>query len=135
MTTIAEVRDGLCLAIRSGCGMRAIPYALDTLPAPCAVVTRMEMDPRMVLSKAKAAYPFKVSVFAFRAAEKSAQKKLDVLTEATGDGSFVVAVEDGANWPDDLVDYCSVTSIGEPYQAVIAEETYLAVDFDIEVVF
>lgn len=135
MTTVAEVRDALAIAVRDGCGLRTIAYPSDNLPVPCAVVSRLEMDPRMVFGKATATYPFRVMVFVGRIAEKASQKKLDILTEATGSGSLVVAVEDGDNWPDGLVDYCSVTLIGQPLEAAVAEETYLAVAFDIEVVF
>jgi hypothetical protein len=76
-----------------------------------------------------------VRVFVGRIAEKSAQKRLDELTEASGAGSLVVAVEDGDNWPSDLVDYASVSLIGEPQQVTVADEVFLAVDFDVEVVF
>jgi hypothetical protein len=109
---------------------------LDTVPAPCAVIFREEMDPRMVFSKASAVYNFNVRVFVGRVAEKAAQQKLDTLTEATGDGSLVAAVEDEANWPANLVQYASVTRIGAvPQSAAVADETFLSVDFDIEVVF
>lgn len=136
MTTVADVRDGMAQAITNGCGLRVVPYVTDSVPAPCAVISRSEMDPRMVFAKASAAYQFNVRVYVGRIAEKASQKKLDELAEATGTGSLVVAVEDGDNWTDGLVDYASVTRIGEiPQVALIADEAYLTTDFDIEVVF
>ena len=137
MTTIADVRDGMAQAITKGCGLRCLSYVADSIPAPCAVISRDEMDPRMVLGKASAAYMFNVRVFVGRVAEKAAQQKLDTLTEATGAGSLVAAVEDGANWPTSVaVQYASVTRIGVVPQVVsVADETFLSVDFDIEVVF
>ena len=137
MTTIAEVRDGMAYAITKGCGLRCLSYVADTIPAPCAVISREEMDPRMVFGKASAVYNFNVRVFVGRVAEKASQKKLDTLTEATGTGSLVAAVEDDTNWPSDVtVQYASVTRIGVvPQTAAVADETFLSVDFDIEVVF
>ena len=137
MTTIADVRDGMAQAITAGCGLRCIAYVADSIPAPCAVISRDEMDPRMVLGKASAAYNFNVRVFVGRVAEKSAQQKLDALTEATGSGSLVAAVEDDTNWPSDVVvQYASVTRIGVvPQTVAVADDTFLSVDFDIEVVF
>jgi hypothetical protein len=134
MTTVAQVRDGLAEAITNGCGLRASGYVLDTIAAPCAHVFRREMDPRLVFSKAKAEYRFGVRVFVGRIAEKPAQQRLDELTEASGAGSLVVAVEDSDNWPV-TVDYAVVTLIGEPQQVTVADEVFLAVDFDVEVVF
>ena len=127
----------LAQAITAGCGLRCIAYVADSIPAPCAVISRDEMDPRMVLGKASAAYNFNVRVFVGRVAEKSAQQKLDALTEATGSGSLVAAVEDDTNWPSDVVvQYASVTRIGVvPQTVAVADDTFLSVDFDIEVVF
>ena len=136
MTTIADVRDGMAQAITNGCGLRCVPYVTDSIPAPCAVISRQEMDPRMVFGKANAAYQFNVRVFVGRVAEKASQQKLDTLTEPSGSGSLVAAVEDEANWTANLVHYASVTRIGlVPQTVAVADETFLSVDFDIEVVF
>lgn len=134
MPTIAQVRDGLADAITAGCGLRASGYMTDNVPHPVAHVFRGEMDPRMVMGKAKAAYPFIARVFVGRAAEVAAQKRLDELTEPTGAGSLVAAVEDGDNWSVD-VDYAVVTSIGAVQNVLIADESVLFVDFEIEVCF
>ena len=51
-------------------------------------------------------------------------------------GSLVAAVEDDTNWPSNLVQYASVTRIGVvPQTVAVADETFLSVEFDIEVVF
>ncbi|HUS42881.1 MAG TPA: hypothetical protein VMY16_09460 [Ilumatobacteraceae bacterium] len=133
MTTIAEVRDALSDAITAGTGLRCLAYLQDTIPAPCGHLRRTEFDPRMVLGRASATYPFTLRVYVGRTAEVAAQKALDELAEPTG--GICSAVEDADNWPDDLVQSAYVTSIGEPMVGTVADETFMVCDFNIEVIF
>lgn len=135
MTTIAEVRDGLAHAI-STTGLRTMAYMSSSIPHPCCHVRPDGYDPRMVLGRAKAEYTFTATVFVGPAAERSAQKRCDLIREAWGNESIVQAVEDATNWPSDVeLDYAAVTFVGEPTEVVIAEEKLMIVEFDIEVVF
>lgn len=135
MATIAQVRTALASAVTDGTGLRAEPLVLDSVNAPVAEVVRRPMDPRYIFSGTKANYALTVRVYWPRTAERTAQEGLDRLCEIQGPGSMVAAVEDGANWPDDLVDYAQVVRVG----AVLAVERggveYLVVDFDVEVVW
>lgn len=134
MPTISEVRDSIASAITAGCGLRAVPLLTDSLNPPVAVVVASEYDPRLVLGKAKAEYPFTVRVYVNRPAERSAQLTLDGYREPSGTGSVVAAIEDLDNWTE-TVDYASVTRVGAPTEALIADDLVMAVDFDIEVVW
>lgn len=134
MTNIAEVRDGLAVAIRAGTGLRCFAYAGTTLPHPCGIVTPQGYDPRMVLGKSKATHEFSVTVFVGSAAERSAQQRCDRLREASGTESIVAAVEDSTNWPV-TVDYASVTFVGPVSEEIVAEESLMTFEVDIEVVF
>lgn len=134
MTTIATARDSLSGAITDGAGLRAIPYLSSTIAHPCAHVRLGPYDPRMVLGKSKAEYTFSVTVFVGVAAERSAQIRCDTLREPSGTGSIVAAIENGALW-DATVDYAQVILVGEPAEVVIAEETLMMFEVDVEVVF
>ena len=134
MTTIADVRDGLAEAINAGTGLRTMAYLSGSIPHPCGHVRLGAYDPRMVMGRAKAEYPFIVTVFVGVASDRSAQKRCDRLREPAGDESIVTAVETSANWSVD-VDYASVTMVGEPSEVAVAEEILMTVEFEIEVVF
>ena len=132
MTTLAEARDGLAEAITAGTGLRMYAYQGDTVNAPCGFVRSDEFDPRMVLGRDKAAYPFTVTVYVARVAEVAGFKKLDELREPVG--GITSAVEDGDNWSV-TVDYAQVVNIGTPTATAHADDVYLTCDFEIEVCF
>ena len=102
--------------------------------APIAVVSRRAFDPRLVFAQSKAAYLFTVTVYVDRTDERAAQRALDTLTEISGSGSIVAAIQNGTLWSVS-VDYAAVTQIGEVQAVAIAESNYLAVPIDVEVVF
>lgn len=133
-TTIAQVREALADACKVQ-GLQVSPYPADQITPPAAMVLRKRMDPRMVFSAAKSVYQFGLVVYVARADERSGAIAIDRYCETTGDWSIKQAVEDGANWPSNLVDYAQVTSIGETQVAEVAGAQYLIVEFDIEVVF
>lgn len=134
MTTIAQARTSLAGAISSGAGLRSIPYLSSSIAHPCAHINPGPYDPRMVLGKSKAQYEFTVTVFVGTASDRAAQKRCDALREPSGVGSLVAAIEDGDLWLVD-VDYAQVTLVGEPTLAVIAEETLMMFEVNVEVVF
>lgn len=133
MTTLAEARDGLARAINAGTGLRMYPYPTDTINAPCGFVRSDEFDPRMVLGRDKAAYPFTVIVYVGRVAEVAGQKKLDELREPVG--GITSAVEDETNW-NVTVDYAQVVNVGAAGgDSTNADDVYLTCEFEIEVCF
>ena len=134
MPTVTQVRDDLADVITAGCGLRAAALIQDTMVAPIAIVSRRAFDPRLVFAQSKAAYLFTVTVYVDRTDERAAQRALDTLTEISGSGSIVAAIQNGALWSVS-VDYAAVTQIGEVQAVAIAESNYLAVPIDVEVVF
>ena len=133
MTTVAAVRDDIA-AILNAKTIRAIGWMPDAIPAPCVVVSRREMDPRMVFSEAKAAYQFLLRVYVPRTSERAGQDQLDEWCEPTGSTSIMAALQTGSNWTQ-TVDYAVVTSIGEVFETARADEVFLAVDIEVEVVW
>ena len=133
MTTLNEVHDGLAGAIRDGAGLRCLPYLADTIPAPCGHLERDEFDPRMVLGRASATYPFTLRIYLPRTAEVASQKVIEGYAEPLG--GITSAVENPDNWPDNLVQSAYVTFIGRATIETVADETFMTCDFNIEVIF
>ena len=127
-------RTDLADVITTGTGLRAAPLVQDTMVAPIAVVSRRPFDPRMVLSQAKAAYQFTVTIYADRTDERAAQRKLDAYCELSGATSVLAAIQNGSLWTK-TVDYAQVTQIGDVQAVIIGESNYLAVELQVEVVF
>ena len=134
MTTRKDVRVALASAVQTGAGVRAIGWIPDSIPAPCATVGFREMDPRMVLSGAKSTYQMLVRLWAPRNETRTAQDLLDDWCEPSGSLSVIEAIETGANWSQ-TIDYAQVTSIGELREQVRADDVYLTVDLEVEVVW
>lgn len=138
MTAIADVRDGIARAIRTGTNLRAQAYLLDKIPAPCAQVMHGEYDPRLVFDDRKSEHHFTIRLYFPRIAEEANTKRLDKLREASGAGSIREAVSEETNWPAplrDAVEAVSVTSIGEVSSLSVADEVFLSCDIELEVVF
>lgn len=134
MTTTAEVREALAIA-GSYCGREVKPYLGSTITSGSGYVLRREFDPRMVFSEAKSMRPFMVRFYLNAASPESAQQDIDALCDITGTESFVAAIQNGTNWPDDLVDYAQVVNVGEINDSTVDGTNYFTVDFDIEVVW
>lgn len=134
MTTFADVRQALADAVATT-GLRCLPYPLDDLPVPCAYVDRAEFDPRFVFSQAKASRNLIVQVLLPRDSERAGQIKLDAYCELSGSTSILAAIQDGNNWPDNLVDSASVTSIGDPGVVNVGGVDYLTTVFSVEVIW
>jgi len=134
MTTIGEARSALAEVIRSGTGLRCLPYLSDTVPAPCGILRSMEFDPRYVLGRATAVYEFQLRTYVGHVAEVDAQRILDELRDPTG--GVTSAVEDESLWPANLVQSAYVTLIGATGEIQqVADESFMVCDFNIEVIF
>lgn len=134
MTTIADVRQALAEAVETT-GLRCSPYVLDTINPPCAFVERRAMDPRMVFSQSNAVWRFSVRCYFQRTAERSGQMEMDSYCELSGERSLIAAIQDEANWPDDLIHHAAVVDVGDTRLVSHAGIEYLSVDFDTEVVW
>lgn len=134
MTTIAEVRDGIAQAITEGTGLRTMSYVSSSVPHPCAYVRFGPYDPRLVLGRGTVEYQVFVTVFLGPVSERAVSLRADRIREMTGDESIVAALESTTLLPAG-VHYATVTMVGAPEEAVVAEEALMTVEFEIEVVF
>ena len=141
MTTIAEVRAGLVVAINTGLGgtpWYAAAYVGEQVNPPEIKVSLPAFDPRFVFGEAKKSVTFRVTAYATRAGGDASEILLDALCEPTGTtGSLIGAVQTSTNWAI-TVDFAQVTQVGE-----IGVTTYGTNDvaeyffrpFDVEVVW
>lgn len=132
--TITGVRTDMAAAITAGCGLRMSAYESDNVNTPIGIVSLLEFDPRLVFSKAKAEYPFRVRVYAGSPSERANQVLLDGYRELDGSGSLTAAVEDLTNWSE-AIDYASVVSVGELREQLVADQLCMVCDWEVEVVF
>lgn len=130
--TITEVRTALAAAVEVA-GIRCSPYVTDSVQPPCAMVDRRQMDPRFVFQSTTTVHRLRLICFFARTDLRSAQLDMDEFCDVTGDRSIVAAIQDGDNWPDDLIHTVSVVAVGDTFEREIAGVAYLAVEFDIEV--
>ena len=135
MTSIADVRAELA-NIAGGIGeWSGSPYVGDSNVAGMIKVFRPEFDPRMVFGSSSVAITFRCVAYAKRIDSVFSEQALDALAELSGDGSFIAAVADEANWSI-TVDYAQVVNVGEVSVAQWGDGTeYLACPFDVEVVW
>jgi hypothetical protein len=109
--TFVEVRDALASAA-SECGINFQVYPDDAFDAPGGYVTYEPFDPRLVFSGAKVTVTFRLWVCAVGVDPPAAGLVLDGLMDPFATTGVTAAVQDEANWPDDLVDYAQVVQVG-----------------------
>jgi len=135
MTTINEVCDALAEAVTNGCGLRAIGYIDTQVNPPQAQVFTRDFDPRLTLGGSpEKVLACGVRVFVRSTRPSAAQEELRGYMEQSGSTSVRAAIETSGNWTVD-VDDAEVTNIGQPFEVETANETYWAVDFDVDVIF
>jgi len=132
--TISEACDAVATVLSSITGLRSIGYADDTINPPQAHVFTREYDPRMVLGNSKRTFLLGIRMFVRRTDPRSAQRAIRAFMEPTGSTSITATIENEDLWAV-TVDYAEVTSIGQPFEVETPTETYMAVDFDIDVVW
>ena len=136
MTTLADVRDNLATICSTIDGWTGSGYVGDTVNAGFIKVTSPAFDPRMVLGGGKCEHTFRLIAYAPRTASEYSEQALDVLRDVAGDGSLLIAVQNGTNWTV-TVDYAQVVEIGEVQLAQFGQDTteYLACPFQVKVVW
>jgi hypothetical protein len=135
MTTIADVRGNLADIAGTIYGWVGSKYVGDAVDARVIKVFRTEFDPRYVFGAGKRAITFRCVAYAKRIDASASEEALDALAEPTGDGSFIVAVQDSDNWSV-TIDSAQVVNVGEVGVATFGSDgvEYLVCPFDVEVV-
>lgn len=133
MPTVNEVCDALAEAVGAVPGLRTLGFADDQINPPQAHVFTRDFDPRFTMG-GSASRPVMLGVRVFvRAVDpRSAQKALRSYMEQSGSTSVRAAIEDDANWTQ-TVHFAEVTNIGQPFIHESVNESFWAIDFDVEV--
>jgi hypothetical protein len=132
MATIAQVREALAAAVEVT-GLECKAHPKDLINPPVAHIMRPAFDPRVVFSGARQRLLFKIRVYVKRAAEAGGDELLDEYCDVTGQRSVYAAVQNGDNWPDDLIHYAEVQLIGETGIYETGGVQYLGAEIDVEV--
>lgn len=135
MPDINEVCEALAGAVASIPGLRALGYADDQITPPQAHVFTRAFDPRLTMGgSASRPVALGIRLFVRRPDPRTAQRTLRSYMEQDGTTSVRAAVEDPDNWTE-TVHYAEVTGIGQPFEVETPNEMFMAVDFDIDVIW
>ena len=134
-TTIGDVREAAAAAITVATDLRAFAYLSEILAPPCAYISPVDFDPRMVMGSGVTTYPFQVRLFFAAEADQQMQKLIDQYRDVSGTLSITVALQDGTNWPDNLVQSVSVTRVGELQRVDWQGVAYLIFELDFDVIW
>jgi hypothetical protein len=91
--SISAIREGIGDNLRTISGLRVFEEIPDTLSPPAAVVQLNSVDYHQAFSGGLNILRFTVRVIVGRAAERHAQRKLDLYAEPDGDSSVRRAIE------------------------------------------
>jgi hypothetical protein len=131
---VNDACEALAEAVSTIPGLRGKPYVDDQINPNEAQVFNRAFDPRMTLGGSPVrAVALGLRVFVQRQTTRAAQLELREYMEQAGDKSILAAVEDADHWPIG-VNYMEVTQIGQPFEVTVPNASYLAVDFDVDVI-
>jgi hypothetical protein len=131
MATLTDVRQALADALSSIYGMRVSATILDAPRPPVAMVYPDVISYDLNANRGADLYTFIVTVMVGRADDRSSQNNIDRF--AVGPDSVKTAIERDRSLGG-VVNTCRVVEMRN-YQAIpIGDVTYLAVEFEVEVV-
>jgi hypothetical protein len=133
MATVSELRAGLATNLSTIAGLRTTATVPDQVNPPIAVI----MPPTITYDLAFARsggdeYEFIVMVIVGRVDERSAQNRLDGYCTGTGASSVKAGIEKDRTLGGKAFD-CRVREMRSYQQLVVADVTYLAAEFVVQV--
>ncbi len=135
MASIASLRTGIANNLGTISGLRTSPtgYIPDNVNPPYAIVAPSSVDYHRSFSTGGLnTYNFTVTVVVGRVSERTSQASLDAYCSPTGASSIKLAVESDKTLGGSAYD-CVVTTMRNYGSITIAENTYLAAEFDLTV--
>lgn len=115
-------------------GLRARHYFDDQVNPPEVQITNRAYDPRLTMGGSpEREIALVARLFLPRGNLRVAQEQMRDFMDQTGDLSIRATIENSDNWSADI-HYAEVEQIGQPFETVGTDTTYLAVDFDVIVV-
>ena len=127
MAALSQIRTGLATNLRTISGLRVYEEIPDNPQPPSAVIVLNSIEYNQDFG-GSAKYNFAVQVIVGRAAEKHAQRALDVYVAPTGSSSAKVGVESNRTMSGVVLDTYleSMPNVGT---ITINDQLYLAADF------
>lgn len=133
MANVSDLRNGLATNLATISGLRTAATVPDQINPPVAVVmpTSITYDTAFARTGGDE-YEFSVMVIVGRVDERMAQNKLDAYCSGTGSQSIKAAIESDRTLGGKAFD-CRVTSLRNYNQVSVADVTYLAAEFVVQV--
>lgn len=132
--SIDEACEALASVVDQVPGLRAKGYPDDSINPPEAHVYSREFDPRFVFGTTPNLFQLGVRVFVSRTNMRTTMRQIRDFMEPSGATSVREAIEDGDLW-NVTIHHAAVTNIGQPFEAIVGDTIYIAVDFDVDVVW
>jgi hypothetical protein len=132
MAAIAEIRDGIAANLSTITGLRTTETVPDNPQPPVAIIQPSSIEFDLTFQRGLDQYNFVVTVIVGRASERQAQRLLDLYCAGTGTSSVKLAIESNRTLTG-LIQDLRVVSMRNYGQISIAEQTYLAAEFDVVV--
>ena len=133
MANVSDLRNGLATNLATISGLRTAATVPDQINPPVAVVMPTSITYDLAFARTGGdEYEFSVMVIVGRVDERMAQNKLDAYCSGTGSQSIKAAIESERTLGGKAFD-CRVTSLRNYTQVSVADVTYLAADFAVQV--
>lgn len=129
---ISDIRDGIATNLATVPGLRVAGELIDNPSPPVALLSLDSIDYDQAYQRGLNLLTFTITLIVGRAAERTAQRKLDGYMQLTGDQSVKVAVESDRTLSGACQDL-RVTTAGSVGSIQINDQTYLAAEFTVTV--
>lgn len=129
---ISDIREGIATNLATVPGLRVAGELVDNPSPPIALVNLDSIEYDQAYQRGLNLLTFTITVIVGRAAERTAQRKLDGYIQLTGDQSVKVAVESDRTLSGACQDL-RVTTAGSIGSIQINDQTYLAAEFTVTV--
>jgi len=131
--SVSTLRTGIATNLATVPGLRTTATVPDQINPPIAVVMPTSIEYDLAFARHGGdEYEFSVMVIVGRVDERSAQNKLDEYCSGSGAQSIKTAIERDKTLGGQAFD-CRVTSLRNYNQVSIADVTYLAAEFVVQV--
>ncbi len=129
---IGDIRDGIATNLATVPGLRVAGELIDNPSPPVALVSLDSVEYNLAYQNGLNLLTFTITLIVGRAAERTAQRKLDGYMQITGDQSVKLAVESDRTLSGACQDL-RVTTAGSVGSIQINDQTYLAAEFTVTV--
>ena len=129
---INDIRVGIANNLATITGLRTSPELIDNPSPPVALVALDSIEYDQAYQRGLTLLSFTITLIVGRAAERTAQRKLDAYMQLDGDQSVKVAVESDRTLSGACQDL-RVTTAGSVGSIQINDQTYLAAEFTVTV--